>query len=553
MASESIMTCNVSEQRWVNETIRTFTSELTVGTETTTCVFQVPKIIAETKPQVYTPQKIGLGPYQHLGPQLLATNRHHKLTIARSCLNDHQVQDFANKVINKLCLVMEPIRGYYDKHLDLEGQTLAWILAIDSLYMLHLLNSYGRYQKVITKQRMFTQDVVMLENQIPSFVLIETQKALDQSYSNLFTRLFHKHSPLKLTNQNIFRSVNSPHLLAYLHHLIINYRGILEAEYHESDDDDVIYQVHYEYHSSVTRIVETTASLGLPGGELLGRHFSFLISLPWDYIKSLVKKENEEKKPSVDKIEIPSVTQLNKTAKINFKLTEGGIRDIKFIEEEVILRNLVAYEAAAAGDQDGSTLEVAEYVDLMCGIVDTPKDVDLLRKSGIIKGSLSDEEIADFFNGIPKTTAKSKEKKSEVAMAIDTVNQKFDAILRVKAYRFIKKHIYVPRESLAVLTTLVLIMLLSLQSKAVREPCKPTYASFINPNSSSQPLTTTKLKPIEFVHGEPTLKFTVEEIEKFTVVEGLYQALVLKFSYRHPEIEELYTVCPKQLGNKVNA
>ncbi|XP_060211566.1 putative UPF0481 protein At3g02645 [Lycium barbarum] len=416
MASESITTCNVSEQRWVNETIRTFTSELTVDTETTTCVFQVPKIIAETKPQAYTPQKIGLGPYHHLGPQLLATNRHHKLTIARSCLNDHQVQDFANKVINKLCSVMELIRGYYDKHLDLEGQTLAWILAIDSLYMLHLLNSYGRYQKVNTKQRMFTQDVVMLENQIPSFVLIETQKALDQSYSNLFTRLFYKycnaHSPLKLTNQNIFRSVNSPHLLAYLHHLIINYRGILEAEYHESDDEDVICQDYCEYYSSVTRIVETTASLGLPGGELLGRHFSFLTSLPWDYIKSLVKKENEEKKPSVDKIEIPSVTQLNKTAKVNFKLTEGGIRDIKFIEEEgeqmfylpgitlnsdseVILRNLVAYEAAAAGDQDGSTLEVAEYVDLMCGIVDTPKDVDLLRISGIIKGSLSDE-ISNF-------------------------------------------------------------------------------------------------------------------------------------------------------------
>ncbi|XP_019256411.1 PREDICTED: uncharacterized protein LOC109234814 [Nicotiana attenuata] len=64
--------------------------------------------------------------------------------------------------------------------------------------------------------------------------------------------------------------------------------------------------------------------------------------------------------------------------KVKLKLAEGGIRDIKFVEEgdehifylpqitlnsdsKVILRNLVAYEAATASPE--SALELAEYVD----------------------------------------------------------------------------------------------------------------------------------------------------------------------------------------------
>ncbi|XP_016514700.1 putative UPF0481 protein At3g02645 [Nicotiana tabacum] len=335
MTTESITGSTVNEQRWVNETIRAFKSELRVDIEPTPCVFQVPKTLTETKPQAYNPQKISLGPYHHFRPELLVTERH-KLTIAKSCLNDHEVQHFAEEVIDKLSSVVPVIRGYYDKYSDIEGITLAWILSIDSLYLLHLLSSYVPRKEVDAEQRKLAQDVMMLENQIPSFVLIETEKAINQSYNNLFTELFYfckAHSPLKLTNQNIFRSFNSPHLLAYLHHLII-----------ESDDTNVSYE-------DFCGVEETAASFGL---------ISFITGLPWDHIKVLFKKKDNKKKPLVDEIKISSVTQLNETAKINFKLTEGGIKDIKFVEEEggerafylpeitlnsdseVILRNLVA-------------------------------------------------------------------------------------------------------------------------------------------------------------------------------------------------------------------
>lgn len=129
----------------------------------------------------------------------------------------------------------------------------------------------------------------------------------------------------------------------------------------------------------------------------------------------------------------------------------------------MILRNLVAYEAATAGLE--SALELAEYVDFMCGIVDTTKDVNILKKANIIKdgSSLNDEEIAELFNGITKTSGKFNKKKSDLEKAIETVNEKFDNTLRVKTYRFIKKYIYTSWKFLTLFSTVLLILLICLQ------------------------------------------------------------------------------------------
>ncbi|MCD9640965.1 hypothetical protein HAX54_026760 [Datura stramonium] len=52
----------------------------------------------------------------------------------------------------------------------------------------------------------------------------------------------------------------------------------------------------------------------------------------------------------------------------------------------------------------------------------------------------------------------------------------------------------------------------------------PDYASLLSSKitiqHSGQNLAITKLKPIEIIHGEPTIKFTMEEIKQFVVEEG---------------------------------
>ncbi|KAH0662444.1 hypothetical protein KY284_027375 [Solanum tuberosum] len=79
---------------------------------------------------------------------------------------------------------------------------------------------------------------------------------------------------------------------------------------------------------------------------------------------------------------------------------------------------------------------------------------------------------------------------------------------------------------------------------------KPTYIVQLQANSSTRPISKTELKPIKFIHGEPTIEFTMDKVNEFSIEEGLHQAIILKFSYRKPNLHELRKVIPKQLDIK---
>ncbi|KAH0709547.1 hypothetical protein KY284_010974 [Solanum tuberosum] len=72
------------------------------------------------------------------------------------------------------------------------------------------------------------------------------------------------------------------------------------------------------------------------------------------------------------------------------------------------------------------------------------------------------------------------------------------------------------------------------------------------PYAAIQNLLKTVLKPIEFIHGEPTVRFTMEEREQFGREEGLHQAVIIKFAYGKPVLSELRKLLPKQFDVKGN-
>lgn len=59
-----------------------------------------------------------------------------------------------------------------------------------------------------------------------------------------------------------------------------------------------------------------------------------------------------------------------------------------------------------------------------------------------------------------------------------------------------------------------------------------------------------QLVPAKFVHGEPTVEFTMEEVNTLTMEKGLHQAVILKFSYGKPDLQELRQLLPVQLDVK---
>lgn len=110
-----------------------------------------------------------------------------------------------------------------------------------------------------------------------------------------------------------------------------------------------------------------------------------------------------------EEIRITSVYQLETNAGFKFAPLPGGggIKEIRLVEgekklllphltlhsnSEVILRNLCAYEAAVY-----KCGLMGEYVDLICGIVDTAQDVEWQIRAGVITTQLEKKGNCSHF------------------------------------------------------------------------------------------------------------------------------------------------------------
>lgn len=110
-----------------------------------------------------------------------------------------------------------------------------------------------------------------------------------------------------------------------------------------------------------------------------------------------------------------------------------------------------------------SSLEFARYVNLMNGIVDTAEDVKLLRLNGVVKGALTDEEVAEIFNGMKRSYVRVDER-SNVEIAIEKVNKYYNDQLSVRIIGWAKRKLYASWKNLAIFSTVMLFLLVSVQS-----------------------------------------------------------------------------------------
>lgn len=466
------------------------------------CIFQYPKTQTAINP--YFPRQIGLGPYHHLRPDFYKM-QNHKLAAAERVLRASPIVNSKELLIQKVKESELVIRGFYDQYIDLDGDTLAFIFAIDGLFLFDHLNNLYSYKNpksglIGESERKLARDIMIFENQIPLFLLLKLigkfllqysgndeielvseSEMVDKIETSVFNFL-QAHSPLELNHQAQFRhNTNNVHLLDHLYHLIVNNREMRRINTSDLIDDGK------KIESSGAERVTTDDDV---------TPFQLILHLPWkDILASLKKSDKSESSPSVEEIAVPSATQLSSIGKINFSKTKGGIRDIKFEEEkltmhlpviklnidsEVILRNLMAYEASRGISK---SVELAEYVDLMCGIVDTVGDVKLLREKGIIDDEgdpLSDEEIAKLFNGISKSSSGGKLKEM-----IQKINEDVESTATVKSFRSLQKYAYTSLKVLKVMAMVGFVLLLALQSICQIYGCSNRFFGYPNTLSLS--------------------------------------------------------------------
>nr|GEW32696.1 putative UPF0481 protein At3g02645 [Tanacetum cinerariifolium] len=141
------------------------------------------------------------------------------------------------------------------------------------------------------------------------------------------------------------------------------------------------------------------------------------------------------------------------------RVSEGDsiecFEDVIMVENQIPL--IVLIEVHSALEE-----HLSEYVDLMCGIIDSVKDVRILREKNIIEGDLDDNEIVKLFNGVTKSSLKTDEA-SGLQKTVARVNKYYGNVPRVKVYHFVKKHILAWWKVIAIVFTLLNLMLLVVQ------------------------------------------------------------------------------------------
>ncbi|CAI9100929.1 OLC1v1038120C2 [Oldenlandia corymbosa var. corymbosa] len=514
-----------SARGWVDRISNIFRTEIAINMDhlPPVCVFEVPKTIRAHKPEAYTPHLIALGPYHHLRPELYQMERYKLAAIKEICIPE-QVFNFNSIVIDKMKEIDPYIRACYNKFMDYDQDALAWILAIDACFFLHVANSYLVLDETTDRRLLdntiITRDIMMLENQIPYLILKEIRRALhisnimdgqeDVELISILLQFCEVLSPIKFSreNMNSNRFHRPLHLLDLMYHMVVDIPGYISgplngtiegaAQYNNefrlsvsssssddsssssSDDDEDPDLVHNNI-NEILHMVESFATKRNGGGIL--KPVRVVSAIPWSSISGMFRKGNlrheDEKSEEENEISIPSVSYLSRYAKVQFRPFNGSINAIKFVEgeedqvggalhlpvlnlnasSEIILRNLVAYEAAMSK----SNLDFARYINLMNGIVDTAEDVKLLKQNGVILGSLKDEEIAEMFNGMQRNYVRS-DHKSNIEIAIEKVNEFYDKKLVVRMVRQIRRNFYASWKALAVISSVALLLLISLQT-----------------------------------------------------------------------------------------
>jgi hypothetical protein len=505
------------ELQWVIQIRRTFEEEIDqdYGEVPAVCIFNVPKALLATHPDSYTPQQVSLGPYHYCRPELFEMERC-KLAAAKTTQKHFQSLKFQN-LVDQLIKFEPRIRACYHKYLHFNGETLAWMMAIDASFLLEFLQIYaskeGRVSSRISHfvDNAILRDMVMLENQIPLFVLrkiLEFQfSSLDSADDTLFSMLMglcKELSPFNLIMEDLpkIQLVSEiAHLLDFLYHMIVpkmeEPSEIFELDVHGKDkssaDSNYVEKLLHEISKLLSKL--NRGPIHVIKEVIISRAVKFILKFPLTILSNLPgfailkqpveylfffqnkeehKPENDiSRSPLVEEITIPSVSDLWKSG-VRFLPTKGSISTVAFdiktstfylptialdVNTEVVLRNLVAYEASNAS----GPLVFTRYTELMNGIIDTEEDVKKLREKGIILNRLkSDGEVANLWNGMSKSIRLTKV--PFLDKVIEDVNRYYSGRWRVKVGKFLKLYVFEPWQFLTLLAAILLLLLMTLQA-----------------------------------------------------------------------------------------
>ncbi|CAL4915141.1 unnamed protein product [Urochloa decumbens] len=512
------------EKQWIIRIRHIFDEDVEFSEDQPICIFDVPKPLLCIKSDAYIPQLVAIGPYHHSREELCDMERY-KLSAAKRAQSHLPGMDF-QQLVDIFTKLEHLIRAHYHRHLNLSNETLGWMMAIDVSFLLEFLQSFSKNNNERALQRipsrmshlvdpsrrtsshsMLLRDIVMLENQIPLLLIL---KALETRCSSAQPAQSVLGSMLIGFFQEVstFRGIGRPctdinrhaHLLDFLYSNMVPKSA---EESHAATEDDESCHKHDHRKSTLNSVTELLVNRGskivsvitdfllrfllkfiatLPCLSILGEPIEQLTQQNASEQRGASDVQNKSTSPLLEEIAVPSVSELAYTG-VRFCPTVGDLSMIEFcsatatlhlpvigvdVNSEVVLRNLVAYEAASAA----GPLVLARYVELMNGIVDTEEDARLLRESGVVLNHLkSDREVAELWNGMTRSVRLTRV--PALDRVIDELNRHHEGCWKVRVRAFVRARLLGSRELLACAAVVLLVLFLGLQAFCVVRGCVP--------------------------------------------------------------------------------
>ncbi|GLJ52855.1 hypothetical protein SUGI_1126020 [Cryptomeria japonica] len=384
-------------------------------------IFTIPEPLRIERPEAYVPQVVSLGPYHHLKLDLYDSERYKsKLTIK---VEEKAKQGAFEDLVKDLISLGGEIRNSYNDQIECGDEVLGWMMARDAVFILEFIGFYERceipriqqtdsnfanMEAVFHPERKsplflpLQADIFKLENQIPLFILKKVSEWQTGSETQALNRLnmtisraCEKFSPFRyvgdscrsVSGKRSSDSLDERHILECLYNFVVPKRNLSQTSVHLGHDHDGI-------------VLTNTA-------------FKFLHQMTSRLRVVLSPKSNHKAG-----INLPAATELRRKG-MKFSPFTWASDEIRFdratatlflpcihmdYRTDVFLRNMMALEAF----MKWKTRYFTCYADLMDRLVDTPNDVAILKKNGIIYSNLgSDKEISILWNGISRSIWRS--------------------------------------------------------------------------------------------------------------------------------------------------
>ncbi|KAF3950132.1 hypothetical protein ACB098_01G371400 [Castanea mollissima] len=318
---------------------------------TTECrIYKVPHHLRKWNEEAYTPQVISIGPYHHKNKKL-KTMEENKERYFRSFVQRCQLnwKNLVPKLVSTIRELEERIRGCYAETIELKSDEFVKMILVDASFILELFMKYSSRNWtsddpmfIIPIASAIRHDLLLLENQLPFFVLNELYLVAFPCLSNTYPFHSSNHVLIELTFKYFSR-----------------------------------YNVHCKHARPDVKIEHFTDLLRtfhLPPPEQLPNRDTKLI----EHLHSATHLQQAGVKFDVEKRSCLDI----KFEKGVLKIPCFKVDDYK----EVVIRNIMALEQT----RHITSAYISDYYFVLDLLINTERDVELLSDKKIITNYLGD-------------------------------------------------------------------------------------------------------------------------------------------------------------------